>query len=560
MFWHAWETSPTFDEINHLQTGFYYWRHHDMERGLEHPPFPRLWAALPLNFMDLEDPQEDQPYFLDRPLSVRKEQLYGTILLYKNPKVSADRILLASRSMMIILTLLMLALIWKISSELYGPNGGLLSLFLSATFPLFLGYGTLVNTDIAGAATALLFIYTLSRFLEKPSAGGLLYCGFTLGLAEASKLSNLILYPIAFFLITFYPGEDEKPIWRRAIDFVMLCAVSVLLLDSFYRFQNVMPPHLLSPEDLQAYGWGPLKQWLYRWAPLPDFYLMSLGFLNHHVSGGFPAFLMGKIHPRGAWYYFPVLFLLRTPTVMLAAFAVSWLSFKKMKMERREFVYIFSAGAYMAAVLFSNLNLGVRHILFVYPPLLILAGRTVSSINLSRAAVAGLAAFQIFEAGWVSPHYLAFYNLLCGGPSAGIRYSSDFDYGQDLKGLGEFMRRHPDSEVILSYVGTALPSYYGIDAQELSPVGTLVHSPRVNSPNPKREFLAVSASQIQGVMSGDQFGFLKAREPVAKVGGSIFVYDVTADRAAHEHLAEIYAGRGEAEKAQRERLRAKSLS
>ena len=49
MVWHAWVKSPTFDEIGHLQAGFYHWKHKDFTRGLEHPPFLRLWAALPLN-------------------------------------------------------------------------------------------------------------------------------------------------------------------------------------------------------------------------------------------------------------------------------------------------------------------------------------------------------------------------------------------------------------------------------------------------------------------------------------------------------------------------------
>ena len=61
MFWHASEKSATFDEIGHLQAGFYHWRNHDMERGIEHPPLLRLIAALPLNFMDLIDPQEVNP-------------------------------------------------------------------------------------------------------------------------------------------------------------------------------------------------------------------------------------------------------------------------------------------------------------------------------------------------------------------------------------------------------------------------------------------------------------------------------------------------------------------
>src|SRR5438552_361018 len=100
MAWHALAKSATFDEIGHLQAGFYHWRHHDMERGIEHPPLLRLIAALPLNFMDLTDPQDEQTAFLERPLSVRREQLYGTILLYRSPEAGHEKILFSARLMM----------------------------------------------------------------------------------------------------------------------------------------------------------------------------------------------------------------------------------------------------------------------------------------------------------------------------------------------------------------------------------------------------------------------------------------------------------------------------
>ena len=162
MVWHAAGKSPTYDELGHLQAGFYHWRHHDMERGLEHPPLLRLLAALPLNFLKLMDPEDVHPLFLERPLSVRREQLYGTLLVYENPETGAERIIFWARMMMIFVALLLLALVWRWSRELYGEGGGLLSLFLAATFPPLLGHGTLVNTDVGGAAGALFFFFSLS--------------------------------------------------------------------------------------------------------------------------------------------------------------------------------------------------------------------------------------------------------------------------------------------------------------------------------------------------------------------------------------------------------------
>ncbi len=561
MFWHAVVKSPTFDEPGHIQAGFYHWRHHDMERGLEHPPLMRLIAAFPLNFLHLTDPQDEHAMFLQRPLSMRREQLYGTLLVYNSPEASAEKIMILTRSMMIIITLFLFLLVWHWSRELYGENGGLFSLFLAVTFPALLGHGSLVNTDVGGAAAALFFVYVLSQYLETPSWPNLIYCGFNLGVAQASKLSNIILIPAAFFMMLVYPGASGISIKKRVLHFLVMLAAGTLFLDACYRFQSVIPPHGINPQDLQAYGWGPLKQFIYRWAPLPDFYLMSFGFLSYHLKSGFSTYLFGEILPKGVWYYFPSIFLLRTPAAALAAIVGSAYSFRKLKLSRREFPLVFMAAGYAAVTLFSSLNLGIRHLLFIYPFLFILCGRlaAVEFCGLPKLALAGLLLFQVFEIAWVSPDYIAFYNFLCGGPSQGIQYSSDLDYGQDLKPLGKFMKNYPGTELVLSYMGTAVPQAYGLEPQELLPQGGMVRSNKINSLRPSREFLAVSVSQIQGQMSGGSFAWLKSKTPMKIIGRTIFVYDITSDRQAHEKMAELYEGSGEKEKAQRERERAKIL-
>jgi hypothetical protein len=143
------------------------------------------------------------------------------------------------------------------------------------------------------------------------------------------------------------------------------------------------------------------------------------------------------------------------------------------------------------------LNIGHRHILPTYPPLFILAGavglwfrpspaqqdkrattltapvgpRVLSAVRIViLLAMAG----TIVESLLIWPHYLAYFNVLAGGPRNGYRrlVDSSLDWGQDLKELKGWMDDHPaDSEdsqrVYLSYFGTARPAYYGIKAQTL---------------------------------------------------------------------------------------------
>ena len=72
------------------------------------------------------------------------------------------------------------------------------------------------------------------------------------------------------------------------------------------------------------------------------------------------------------------------------------------------------------------------------------------------------------------PDYLAYFNLLAGGPKYGYRHlvDSSLDWGQGLKELKTWLHRHPEDSrdpgrVYLSYFGTARPEYYGIRARHL---------------------------------------------------------------------------------------------
>jgi tetratricopeptide (TPR) repeat protein len=58
--------------------------------------------------------------------------------------------------------------------------------------------------------------------------------------------------------------------------------------------------------------------------------------------------------------------------------------------------------------------------------------------------------------------------------------------------------------------------------------------------------LAISVFNLQEVWTPDKnlFGWLHNRTPVAKIGYSIYVYDLTGDVEAHLRLAEAYIKTG----------------
>ena len=69
------------------------------------------------------------------------------------------------------------------------------------------------------------------------------------------------------------------------------------------------------------------------------------------------------------------------------------------------------------------------------------------------------------------PYYLAYFNELVGGPANGYNYLSDsnIDWGQDLKGLGEYLHRNGIAVVRLAFFGSHDPRLYGIAYERLRP-------------------------------------------------------------------------------------------
>ncbi len=563
MSWHAADKSSAYDEVQHIGSGFYYWTHLDFARGLEHPPLVRLLAALPLKLLALNDPETLYPVFANKPLTDRQEFLYGMLLVYQN-KVGADRVLFLSRAMVIAMTLGLFWLCWRWSTELHGGAGGLLTLFLLCTLPPLLGHGSLATTDAGGVAGAVLSLYWLSRYLRNPQPKNLLLAGLGLGVAYVTKLYNLILGPLAAAAILIDPGKKQKSWKDKTLSAILLLIICAFVINLCHLFQEWMPPHNIHPRDLEAYGWPVLTQFIYRWLPLPDFYLMSVGFASYHSKAGFGSFWLGQLYERGVWHYFPILFWMKAPVISLAVVIATAVSFFKKNLEMEEKLILIVAAVFAALSIRSGLNLGIRHFLLIYVLLFILAGRLLRGEgwrNIIKDArkktlIVGLAGlmvvFQIFEVLSAAPHFLAYFNWAVGGPSRGIRYANEFDLGQDLKRLGRFMAENPGAELVLSYFGTGLPGYYGMEPQELAPTGTEIHSGRVNSDRPQREFLAVSAAHLQGYMTGTEtFAWLRAREPYARLGYSIYIYDITADADSHARLAALYRSRGETARTQR---------
>jgi hypothetical protein len=269
---------------------------------------------------------------------------------------------------------------------------------------------------------------------------------------------------------------------------------------------------------------------------LPNAYVQGL-FLTQAKSENRAAFLAGQYSTKGWWYFFPLAFSIKTPESIIALFlaGVCLCAIGRDHFLRDDLYALVPIAGFLAATMAANLNIGLRHILPIYPFVLLIAGKSVAVLwnaksPLFRALLGALCLFAVVESAAIYPDYLAFFNQLIGGPRNGNKYlvDSNLDWGQDLKGLKRWMTRNNVQHINLSYFGTADPAYYKINYTPLP--GAPFYAEQSAKMPVLPGLVAVSATNLRGVYFADSwrdfYSPLLKMKPVAVIGYSIYVYQV----------------------------------
>jgi hypothetical protein len=190
-------------------------------------------------------------------------------------------------------------------------------------------------------------------------------------------------------------------------------------------------------------------------------------------------------------------------------------------------------GVYFLSALTSGMNIGVRHMLPLYPFLFIAIGAGLARLialrgNGGRVATAVMLLGLAIESLGTYPNFIAFFNTPSGGPVGGIALlgDSNLDWGQDLKLLAQWRTQHRAPRLYLAYFGSADPAYYGIDA---TPMPGSRADNAVLPPEDEDCYVAISATYLQGLYLTPDVQELYTSlhdqcDPIAILGGSIYVY------------------------------------
>ena len=485
LFFSVRQNSQTFDESAHIYAGYSYWKHGDFGINPEHPPLAKMVAALPLLPLHLDVQPPPPGHF--RGVSA----LGGKTFLYSH---NADQMLLRARLGISIFTFALGLLILLAAREMFGDVAAAIALLIFVFEPNILANGALVTTDLAVSATLFATVYAFYRYAKRPTPTRLLLCALAAGLALCVKHSGLIVFPLLVLLsagtllLPRAAGDSPAPSRRMqalhlALAIVVIAAISYTMLWSAYGFRYaarpgnapITPPtatflHTLHrPLEARAIGFAEDHHLL------PEAYLYGLTDIAVLTSQGRPAYLFGRLYPTGQWFYFPSTFLIKSTLGFLLLLILALTAAHVWRKQRaRELLFLLlPAGLYFTMAIISHLDIGHRHILPIYPFLIVFiaagAAMLIHRSSTWAAVVVVLLALHVVSSLRAYPTYLPYSNEAWGGPSRTWKVLDDSNAGwaSGMKSLDHYIQQHHIQSCWFAYDGPVDPAFFHVPCKRL---------------------------------------------------------------------------------------------
>ena len=542
--------TQTFDEPSHLAGGI-----EAVERGTYryeslHTPLARSMIAI-------------GPYLDGARLTGHADVWEeGNALLYGRGRYV--RTLVLARLGILPFFLLACATLFLWTSRAFGNGPALFSLLLFTTTPPILAHSGLATTDMALTATLFMAVAAFADWLDAPTMRRGVWCGAALALAVLCKISALIFFPLAAASAVVLkrlvgsrragdaPGQPAPriPLGRWAQMAVVGLVTTMVVVWAGYRFTtHALLDPAANPAQVTAYlnrlvgTQGTLHDIAFAVARFPYFpapeLVLGFGAAAFESTRGRMAYILGESRFGGWWYFFPVALVFKTPLPFLVLLFTGVIASVRAARTRARWRYLLPlavVAAILAISMPTKIQIGLRHVLSVYPFLAVTAGIgawALATATRARPVALGtlgvLVCWQLWTTSAVHPDYLPYFNELAGGRPERILLDSDLDWGQDLWRLDRALRARQVDSVQMLYWGTAEPNRH-----------LVAHARWLQSSRPEAGWVAASLYPLYGDSAG-RWNWLRDREPVARVGKSINLYFLTT--AAADSAADAAAAR-----------------
>jgi Dolichyl-phosphate-mannose-protein mannosyltransferase len=460
----------TWDEPEHLAAGMQL-----LDRGLytydiQHPPLARLAIALGPYLAGARAYGEPGP-------SGEQE---GRDLLYRSGDY--DGTLTLARLGVLPFLALLLGAAWAWARRQFDERVATVAVFFLATAPTLLGHASLAALDVPGAALCTIALLSMVRWLESPSGDRSLVLGLTSGLAVGTKLSAipfLLVSAIAIWAVrvAFRPGEIAarhssavRP-WASGACIAVVAALATLCVVYGGQFEYLTGHVARRSEalDFLAGASGVAHDFLYRFCanfPVPvalEKLTLGVKALEKHNREGHLSFLLGEAKKTGWWYFYLVALTVKS-TLPLLVLGLTGFGLMIGRAIRDRMWQPAAPAIFFAAILgfcciYSRINIGVRHVLVLFPLLALGAGVSLMRLWGLRNAVLGktlvvaVVAWQLSTLWRAWPDYLPYFNELVRRPEQ-VLIDSDLDWGQDMRRLERSLRERKVQNFSFVFRGT----------------------------------------------------------------------------------------------------------
>jgi 4-amino-4-deoxy-L-arabinose transferase-like glycosyltransferase len=540
--------SATWDEVNYFGMGDYLLRsgRWDVPSAVIHPPLAYYLDSVPLLVAPLDRSVWTYPSTMprDRAFLGAADSNRGQALL-SSPANRDDRLLTLSRVMVVLQALLLGFFVYRFGSAVYGETGGILAAAFFAFCPNMLAHGALITPDMTVTVFSFITVYYFRAALLDRRPGHFVIAGIFLGLALLSKFTAVLLIPVEAVMIAAAvvmrpqagpqarPASEQRLAGRTA---VAASAASVKTRSAkktgAARDTQETPGPAIPVRWLLASLACAALVFLaaYRFNPAP--YFQGLSVQGLHGAEGHTGFLFGQLSKDGWWYYCLVAFVLKTPVPLLLCVVAALVLLARDGVSGK--VSFDAVALWLPVVVvfaFFSVELrsiGLRYVLPAYPFIFVLAAGALLRLPRPKYLCAVAFAWFVLSSALAWPHYLAYFNETIGGADNGYRYlvDSNLDWGQDLKGLKQYMDSHGLDRINLSYFGLDSPARYGIRYDWLPSYELKNPNPRETIQLRRAAYVAISVTNLQGVymQPPTMFRWLDRYTPIARIGHTIFIY------------------------------------
>lgn len=431
--------APVVDEPTHIAAGRMWWAGVPAWEALN-PPLAKIFFAIPYRAQPVEHADD--------------RLLFPTIVVFDPPDVVSTLARARMANLLFLGVAMFTIAAW--AREL-GDGVAILAVLLFACVPQVLGNAGIAGTDMAAAATLILALFATDRWLKSGTWKTAILAGAAAGAGALAKLSFPLFFPLGALVL-----------WRRTAkpkQLVAFAAAALFVLWAGYRFELKPLAEFQSVIMPPASALSPLLRWLYTRVPIPaTSYAGGLIMLRRYTEIGTLSYLFGNTTHHGWWYYFPVVFCFKTPLPFLFFVGAG------AGVGRATWKFALIPALILLSTLNSTIEIGVRHLLPVYPFLAIVAAAGLAWLWRRWRVVALVAAAWFFVGTTLAhPDYFAWFNEAAGAEPQKIAVDSNLDWGQDMFRLARLTRKRNFDRIALRCTTTIPFDHFGVHDTPLPP-------------------------------------------------------------------------------------------